>query len=50
MTDISPHTELQSLLRQHLADQEALRLAAELLAKRDAEILRLLRADERKAA
>jgi tRNA A37 threonylcarbamoyladenosine synthetase subunit TsaC/SUA5/YrdC len=34
MTDISPHTELQSLLRQHLADQEALRLAADLLAQR----------------
>jgi hypothetical protein len=47
MTDVTPHTELQSLLRQHLADQEALRLAAEMIAARDRE-LQALRA--RKAA
>jgi hypothetical protein len=47
VTDVTPHTELQSLLRQHLQDQEALRLAAELLAAKESE-LRALRA--RKAA
>lgn len=38
MTDVTPHTELQSLLRQHLQDQEALRLAAELLASKEREL------------